>query len=238
MDLQASKVSVRGKTHIFVIPIYIIRLFLYPFAFLILHVFLRMEVRGRENILGLKDSRVIFAANHSSEIDPFAFQYTFSFFSKFVPLYFASLTKDYYKFSKYNLRSFCYGGLFFRFMGAYPVYKGLNNFEESLKHHIDILSANHPVLIFPEGEKRIGVPGKAHPGVIYLSKKVNAPVVPVKVSNTSSMNPWIIFLRKRKIRITFGTPIYPEQFYGELDSMSVEQLKNHASLLMEKILAL
>ncbi len=227
-----------GPRHIFVFPIYVIRIIVYPFAWLLLYFFLRMEVSGKENLQSIDDGRVIFAANHNSELDPFAFQYSLSFFSKFVPLYFVSLTKKYYPYEKYGIRSYFYGGLFFRLMGAYPVYKGLNNFECAFQHHINILEKSHTVLIFPEGVKGNGTIGRAKPGVIYLAKRTNSLIVPVKIEGTAKLTIWEILLRKRKLKISFGKQITPDSFPVSTKKFTVDELQNSADLLMDNLCAI
>ncbi len=222
---------------IHVVSIFIIRAILWLPAQILLYFLLNMKVFGKENIENLRSGRVIFAANHFGELDPFAFQYTLSFFSKFVPLYFVSLQKNFYTFNKYKLRSFIYGGLFFRMMGAYPVYKGVGDFEKSLKHHIEILLKNHSVLMFPEGSirKKKDVEIKAKPGIIYLAKRTNSVIVPVSIKGTGELTLKKIFLRKANVSITFGMPIYPDEFTGCAEKLTRDEMVSLSKQVMSKI---
>lgn len=224
------------RSHIFVFPIFLIRAILWIPAVILLHYFLRMEVRGKGNLSSVPNGRVIFAANHCSELDPYAFQYALSFPSKFIPLYFVSLTKKYYSFKKFGIRSVYYGGLFFRLMGAYPVYKGLNNYEKAFTHHISILEKNHPVLIFPEGgmKKRAEI-GEAKPGFIYLAKKTNAIIVPVKIEGTHDLDFKMVFSRQRKMKITFGKPMHHSELPGNCNQIIEEELFFGAQKIMQLI---
>lgn len=230
-DLQ----EVTEPLHIFVISVFIIRGILWFPALFLVHFLLRMEVKGKENLKDIPNGRVIFAANHCSEIDPFAFQYALSFPSKFLPLYFVSLTKNYYTFERFGFRSFFYGGLFFRLMGAYPVYKGLNDYEASFCNHIRILEKNHSVLMFPEGRKRDGKVVEARSGIILLAKRTKSIIVPVKISGNEEMNYKTTFQRKRKLKIIFGKPIDHTLFTIDDSLDPKQQYKAYAKQIMDNI---
>ncbi|HCC05659.1 TPA: hypothetical protein DEP58_05180 [Patescibacteria group bacterium] len=231
-EADIKKELYKKPSHIFVIPVLIIRGILWFPALFLVHFFLRMEVKGKENLKDIPNGRVLFAANHSSEIDPYAFQYSLSFPSKFVPLYFVSLTTKYYPVAKFGLRSFIYGGLFFRLMGAYPVYKGLHDYESAFVNHIKILEKNHSVLIFPEGGMQKGQIGEARPGFIYLAKRTKATIVPVRILGTSNLNLKSIFSFQRKITIIFGKPISHTELLGEKEELSENELVKHAQTVM------
>lgn len=224
-----------SSEHIYKFPVLIIRGILWFPALVLVRFLLKMEVKGKEYLENIPNGRVIFAANHCSEIDPYAFQYALTFPSKFVPLYFVSLTKKYYSFDKFGFRSFLYGGLFFRLMGAYPVYKGLHNFEKAFQHHIKILEMNHSILMFPEGRKHDAVIGEAKPGIIYLAKRTNSIIVPVKIEGTAKLDFLTILLRRRKITITFCKPIEQSVFIGKENTLSLDELKKYANDIMNEI---
>ncbi len=227
-----------GLYHINVLSIFLIRAVLWIPAKIFVFGFLRMSVYGKENLKELKTGRVLFAANHVSEIDPFAFQYTLSFFCKFVPLYFVSLSKKYYSFSKYKFRSFIYGGLFFRLMGAYPVYKGLHDFEKAFVNHIKILQKNHSILIFPEGKMiRDGI-GKAKPGIIFLAKRTNAKIVPIKIEGVEGLTFLDIIFMRKKITIKFGSPVESDVFTGKNEKLTTEEMTKWSEFIMHKVRSL
>ncbi len=225
--------------HINIVSIFIIRFILWFPALLFVHFLLRMKVEGKKNLGKTKSGKVIFAANHSSEIDPYAFQYTLSFFSRFVPLYFVSLSKKYYPYKKFKIRSYIYGGLFFRLMGAYPVYKGLHDFKKAFCNHIEILNRGHSILMFPEGKMVTTGEGDPKPGIIFLAKETNAEIVPVKIEGTSNLKfTDIIFMRKRII-IKFGNPIDSDVFTGaDTNTLSLGEMKMWAEFIMKKIVDL
>src|SRR3989344_82892 len=101
-----------------------------------MRLFCSFEIKGIENVIGLKGG-VIIASNHISELDPLLISACLPFFSKHLPLFYVSREKSFYKKS---WRSFLlYGGTFFRMMGAYPAYTGLNDYRQALRHHIVLI---------------------------------------------------------------------------------------------------
>jgi 1-acyl-sn-glycerol-3-phosphate acyltransferase len=197
-------------------------------------VFLRKKVYGKENIKGIKPG-VIFAMNHLSEWDPFAFADTFSLFSRMLPIYFISLESKYYREHK-TLRSWFYGGNFFRFMGAYPAILGMKDYEKSLAFQIEMLKKGKNVLIFPEGGR--SKDGKLQPakgGVIALAKAANVSVVPVAISDgVFHVSLKDFLLRKRSVTIHIGKPISNEEIFREHKEL---QYSDYPKLADEKIMA-
>ena len=199
----------------------------------------RLEVRGLENLGKLpKGKAVIFASNHSAEIDPFIPPASLPFMSRFVPLYYTIREKSFYDESGF-LQIF-YGGFLFKFIGGQYVYAGLKDYEKSLANHIELLRQNRNLFIFPEGginRKGNGV-REAKGGVAYLAEKMNSPIVPIGISGMYGMSFADFFMRKRKIRVTFGAPIFQDELKsavvrGEVGDIAV--YKKEAQYVMDKI---
>jgi len=219
--------------HIFALSPALFHIVFWPVMRPLFWFFLRMEVRYTEKLLATEGKRVIFAVSHRNETDPVVLQYALPFWTRFLPIYFVSLSKEWYPFKKFGIRSLFYGGLVFKLMGAYPVYRGLRNFEVALQHHIDILEKNHSVVIFPEGRvSEDGTIGEAKPGYIFLAKRTQTPIVPVKIDGTFKLGFWSFLTRKHKVVVTFGDPID----CGELRDVDSEiermQLKQEAMEVM------
>jgi 1-acyl-sn-glycerol-3-phosphate acyltransferase len=195
-------------------------------------VFLQRKVFGRGNIKDIKPG-VIFAANHLSEWDPFVFADTFGIFSKMLPLYFISLESKYYR-EHNTLRSWFYGGNFFRFMGAFPAIIGLKNYEESLAFHIEMLKKGKNVLIFPEGGRtRDGNLQIAKGGVVALVRATNASVIPVVISGVFRIKLKDFLLRKRQAIVRFGKPISPEEIFEGCED---REHSDYAKIANEKVM--
>ena len=97
---------------------------------------------------------------------------------------------------------------------------------------------NHSVLLFPEGRKNNLKIGEAKPGIVFLAKRTGALVVPVKISGTVNMNLISVLLRRRKIVITFGTPIPHSSFLIDSATPPEQQYKKYAQEIMCRIEAL
>lgn len=179
----------------------------WPMMRLVFGIFTRFEVKGRENLKDIRNTGVIFASNHSSEWDPILVTGALSWMGRFTPLFYVSLSKEHY--NSHGLRGKIYGGLFFEAWGAYPTYKGLRDYEKSLEHHISLLNSKRSLCYFPEGRvTKTGKLGEAKGGVAFLSKHTQTPIVPVGISGVYKISLADFFLRRRKVIIEFGEPIY------------------------------
>ncbi len=104
---------------------------------LFLKFFFHFEVHEVENIKKLKKP-VIFAVNHSSELDPILVTAALPFLSKLSPMFYTSRERTFYK--KSGMSSLFYGGFFFKLWGAYPVHIGIRNYEKAMMPHIEVLN--------------------------------------------------------------------------------------------------
>src|SRR3990167_3984448 len=182
----------------------------------ILFFFCRFEVCGLENLEDIINQRsylnhkggVVFAANHSSEMDAIVVPAALPFFSPFLPIFYVSRPREFYKTSGW--RQIFYGGFIFRLLGSHPAIAGFKDYEKSLATHINILEKGGSVLIFPEGRKtRDGnIGSEAHGGVAYLGHHTGCPVVPVRIFGDFNMTLSDFFLCRRRIVVVFGAPIF------------------------------
>lgn len=165
-------------------------------------VFNKLEIHGLENLKEISRP-VIFASNHLSDWDGPLIRSVLPMFSRFGPMFYASLPKKYYQGKERGLiRRVLWGGEKFKLVGAYPVYLGLHNLEESLKHHIKILKDGGSICIFPEGKRsNEDNIGEFKIGVAYLAFKSRCPVVPVALTGTKRSG-------GTKASISFGKPVY------------------------------
>jgi 1-acyl-sn-glycerol-3-phosphate acyltransferase len=189
---------------------------------IILAVFVRFEVVGLENIEKIaelqqsekatKNSRgktgIIFAANHTSELDPILLPAALPFLSPLMPIFYTSRERDFYRAS--GFRQIFYGGALFKLWGAHPIKAGLKDYEKSLANHVEILKARKSVLIFPEGgiQGHGAVTGKARGGVAFLAAHTDCPIVPVHIIGANEISFSEFFSCKRKIILVFGKPIF------------------------------
>ncbi len=180
-----------------------------------------------------KEQGVIFAANHSSELDPILVPAALPFLSPLLPIFYVSRPRVFYKTSGW--RQFLYGGLLFKLWGAHSVRPAVGgaDYAQSLAAHIQILKIGGSVLIFPEGRKtRDGnIQREAHGGVAYLARTTGMPVVPVRIFGDFNMTLGDFFLRRRRIVVVFGTPI-------SLAENALADYKQDAQAILAKIAAI
>src|SRR3989344_1083143 len=170
-----------------------------------------LEIRGLENLRDLKKG-VIFAVNHSGELDAIIVPASLPFLSRLMPMFYTSRERSFYK--NCGWRQIFYGGLLFKLWGAHPVKVGLMNYELSLQTHIKIINHGNTVLIFPEGSAtKDGNLKKGKGGVTYLSHITKTPIVPIYIKGVFKLNIREWFFRRRRIRITFGKPIVPAELF-------------------------
>ncbi|KND49180.1 MAG: hypothetical protein AB203_02170 [Parcubacteria bacterium C7867-008] len=163
-----------------------------------------LQVKGIEN-LQISKGPIIIASNHVSELDPLLIVASIPFFSRHLPLFYVSRVKGQYG---KGLRNLVYGGLLFKMLGAYPAYTGLHNYEEALRHHIQILESGGSVGIFPMGGIVLkGTDQKPKGGVVYLSQSTRAQIVPVSIKGLEGITIKQFFRVRPKILVTYGKPI-------------------------------
>lgn len=183
---------------------------------------------------------VIFAVNHSGELDAVIVPAALPFLSRLMPMFYTSREQSFYKNSGW--RQIFYGGLLFKLWGAHPVKIGLMNYELSLQTHVEIINHGNSVLIFPEGSTtKDGNLKKGKGGVTYLAYKTGVPIVPIYIQGLFKLNIKEWFSRRRQVSITFGKPIAAVELFPSgqpfLDA-SRDDFLNAAQIVMARIAAL
>lgn len=222
------------KKWYFISPFIIQKIVWIPTRFLLV-VFGRIQIRGIENLYGIK-TNVIFACNHSSELDPFMVPVSLSMTTRFAPIFYASREKSFYVNSGW--RKIFYGGLFFKACGSYPVSVGLRDYDKSLRNQIRIIKDGGNLCIYPEGQKtRDGRIQPAKGGVAYLALSTGRPIVPVCIDGLFHFSFAEFFAGRRHLSVTFGAPMYAAASLGSRAGFvpSVNDFKRYANEVMDKI---
>ncbi len=194
------------------------------FAWLILYPLFKalfgMRVTGQKNVIRKK--RVIIAPNHISSWDP--------------PLVGVASPREVYFLAKEDL--FIPNPLFaalIRFYNAIPIKRETGG-KDALKKAIKLLNDEKAVVIFPEGtrnrtEKELL---EFKEGVALLAIKTNSPVVPTCIKGPRKPF-WDWILRKERLEVKFGEPLYPSQFDGKsgLDRFTAE-IKNSVRRMLHE----
>ncbi len=185
-------------------------------AYIVLCVFFRLRVRGREHIPAR--GGFILAGNHVSYLDPLVFG--------------AGCPRSLYYMARDNLFRRPLIGWFLRKMHAFPLKRRAADFE-AIRKGLRYLEAGEGLLIFPEGTRQLGGrAGRAFAGVGFLARKAHVPVVPTHVSGTQ--HAWPKETKKIRlvpIRVVYGPPIPPPTGEEVTDV-------DHSRRVMEAILAL
>ncbi len=169
--------------------------------------FLSMQVRGTKNLKNIK-SNFILASNHQCELDPLIIVSALPFLATYLPLFFVSREKEFYR-RKPGIRPYIYGGFLFKLMGAFPAYTGLKNYDLALRAHTQIMKSGGSICIFPLGKVHFDDEiNDAKGGTAFLAHKSALPILPVRMQGIKSMRFSDFFLRKRKLTIAFGKPFY------------------------------
>ena len=183
--------------------------------FIMIFIF-RFKIVGRENVPA--EGGAILASNHKSYWDP-------------VMLALASPRKLRFM-AKSELFKNKLFGLLITSLGAFPVHRGKGDLG-AIKSALTMLHGEEMMLIFPEG-KRVSDEAKAEakPGTVMLAVKAKVPVVPAYISGKYH---WL-----SKITVTFGKPVYYEEYYDkkpvvqELQDMSDDLLRTMRSYKITK----
>lgn len=209
---------------------------------ILLHFFVHLKVLGAENIKeaiqrSKKEGKgVLFAINHTNELDPIVLLAGVAPLSKIYPfLYTARPGKNYQKNSYFDgWRSFLFSSdIFMRLWGAFPVIAGSKDYSVSLAMFIEILEQGNSLAFFPEGKMtRDEFRGEARGGVGYLAEKTDAIIVPVLIEGLWKMRKTGDFWRrKRHAQVSYGAPFTASEL-----SISFSNEENHFRNIAEAIM--
>ena len=179
----------------------------YLLRFIMLFVFRLKVIKKSE----FPKEGAIIAANHASNWDPVLIALTsprrLSFMAK------SELFKNK-----------IFGALIKR-LGAFPVHRGKGDIG-AVKTALTILKDGRVMIMFPEGKRvKKGEKAEIKPGVAMIATHAKVPVIPVQISGKYH---WM-----SKITITYGEPIYLDEYYGE--RLSIEKLQEISSSVMNRV---
>lgn len=169
----------------------IIYYFTYFFTKALSFTFFPRTVTGWQNLP--KEGAYILASNHISNLDP--------------PILGISTPRRLYFMAKAELFKNPLMGWWLRKLWAFPIKRGEGDFG-ALKAALKFLKAGYPVLLFPEGTRRMDdnpLPPQAGAGLLAIKSQV--PIIPVYVKGSNVvMPPGAKFFKRSLVTVTYGKP--------------------------------
>lgn len=216
-----------------VIPPYVLQAIAWPFARLLFTFFARMRVEGHEELQKLP-RKVIFAANHTSHLDPILVRAAVPYLTHIEPMFYVA--RQYKDYGWRGWRQFLFSDMFFRIWGAYPAYKGTGSYEKSLEKLVELASHGLPICMFPCGiQKSPQEEVSAHGGIVHLAWATGAVVVPVAISGTHTSTVKTFLGRKTNFTVSFGQPIDIHTHIVPSSSPTLFDYKRTAKLIADEI---
>lgn len=220
--------------HRLMLPPYILQNLIWIPTRIILRYFIDLKIEGLEHLRDVR-TPVIFASNHTSELDPVLIPAALPLCSRFSPIFYVSRERSFY--TPTLFRRLFWGGTFFKLWGAHPTLPGLGDYARSLATHVSIILGGGSLSIFPEGKMGYepGIFHEAKGGVAYLSHATRAVIIPVGIDGSYQITPRQFLKRNRKVRVVFGRPIAHEDLFAGGDTPSPEEYKRAAREVMDRV---
>ncbi len=193
------------------------------------------NVREAERIAKYYGAGIVFAMNHTSELDPFFATSAATPYYSAYPMFYVTGKMGLYKAHRKGFKTLIYNSAVFKSLGSQYLKSGNKNYAVSLARHINLLKAGRSVCIFPEGKiSSDGKIGESHGGLGYLALETGAVVIPITVTGAWGITIRDFFLRKRQVSIHYGGPIHNIDFKPDLSS-SKNKYQQYTDMIMKKI---
>ena len=175
---------------------------------MLLLILTRWQVRGKENIPG--QGPLLIVANHLNLTDP--------------PIISVSISRKAIFMAKEELFRPRFLSYFVRNFGAFPVRRGGLD-RKALNQAKQCLAQGLALIMFPEGKrsKRAQLQ-RAFPGSALIASHVGAPILPVGITGTEHIKGVTWWLRRPKITVNIGHPLYPPPVNTKLTKVELAQL--------------
>lgn len=196
-----------------------IRWFYYVARFIvqmILRLFTRWQVNGRENIPS--QGALLMVSNHLNLADP--------------PLVSVSINRKAIFMAKEELFRSKFTGYFISSFGAFPVHRGQLD-REALRHAERVLAEGMVLVMFPEATRSKNAQLQpAFPGSALIALRNRVPILPVAITGTERIKGVSWILRRPKITVDFGQPFHLPSVNGKASRTELTQI---TTTIMEHI---
>ena len=210
-------------------PLEIFRLLFYLIINFLCKVYWRVKVSGIENIPS--DPPYIIAPNHASALDQAMVSYAVG----------AKRREQMYTIAVKHFFDRPVARFFMRIAANVMRIDSKDDFMPALRAAMNVLKLKKSIYINPEGTR--SMTGELLPfrtGVGMLAAETGVPIVPVFIGGTyDSMPPGRFFPKPRKVTVTFGKPIYMDEYEKEKRSeMAYDVYKAVTDELFKRISSL
>ncbi|MDP3762720.1 MAG: lysophospholipid acyltransferase family protein [bacterium] len=186
---------------------------MWPAVWILIRIFYRVEIKGREHLSNLKVP-VIIASNHKTLFDGFLILIALPWFSRFLPGRYMTEEMRFKGRALQFLADVKLLKFFYVLTGGFPSGRGMG-IEAAIQAPLQILEKGGVVLMFPEGflirGNNLGV---FYNGTAALVAKSGAPILP-----------FFIKIERKKIIITIG----------EIFKLNISNLEEGTAFLKAKI---
>ena len=163
--------------------------------------FYRWEIKGLENVPA--SGAAIIAPNHISWFDP--------------PIVSCALRRPINFMAKKELFDIPVVGAVIKRTNAFPVKRGAMDMQ-AMRNAFSRLEEGKLLLMFPEGTRsKNGRIGEARAGAGMVACNAKVPLIPAKIEDTDKM------IKFKRVKITFGKPIYPPENFTKDDYVALSQ---------------
>lgn len=166
----------------------------------LLFLFTRWRVRGKENIPG--QGPLLIVVNHLNLADP--------------PIIGVSVNRKVMFLAKEELFRPGLSGYIMRNCGVFPVRRGGVN-REAMRKSEQLLAQGMALVMFPEGRRsRSTQLESAFPGAALIAARSNVPILPIGIAGTEKLKGITWWLRRPEITVNIGYPFYLSPVNGKL----------------------
>ena len=166
----------------------------------LLFLFTRWRVRGKENIPG--QGPLLIVVNHLNLADP--------------PIIGVSVNRKVMFLAKEELFRPGLSGYIVRNYGAFPVRRsGMN--KEAMRKSEQLLAQGMALILFPEGRRSQGAQlESALSGAALIAARSRVPILPIGIAGTENIKGITWWLRRPEITVNIGYPFYLSPVNGKL----------------------
>jgi len=172
-----------------------------PTVRILLFLFCRWEVKGKENVPA--EGPVIVVANHMTVIDP--------------PMLSVSLGRYAQIMAKEELFRTRFTNYFMSGLGAFPVHRGRLD-RQAMRIAEKALTDGGVLVIFPEGQRsRSGKLRKASAGATLIALRNGVPILPVGITGTENISGIRSIFNRPHLIVNIGKPFHLPKSRGKID---------------------